>query len=543
MSCPRGASSGLERVKSFGEAAAIGVIIAGALVIRLWGVRRGLPYVHEWDEPLVLTWVIGMLQRGDINPSTFAYTNAYYYMLLPVVHLWYFLLHLWGRISTPWDIQLFHPQGAYARYLWYINYPSFYLWGRVLTACLGAATVFLVYRLGTVLFEPAVGLLGAAILAVAPGTVYYADTVRVDVPMMFFLMLAMLAGVGVWTRGVKRDYSQAGLLAGLAVSTKPSAFWVAVPLLVAHLLNPNREGAIDRYAVRMGLFAVLGFVIGTPFALAQVGYFWERMGMNAAAYGGFPSVSMMRIGFPLYLGYFVHPSQGQEWYVIPHTALGFVPAVAAVLGTVMGFLWKPRAQIYLLSFPVLYFVYTAGQRFLTLRYILPVVPFMALLAAVAGVWIWRWMQSRWPGAKGYLPVVAAAGAVLLLFGPVHDSVVLAGALAGDHDTRDIAVDWLRHHVPPGSRIAVEAELRWFLPDLARLPDTVLYATRADGAAWYRERRIDFAVVDTLSPLRSERVVLRIPSPPYLPDYSDVATWPQDTFPVIDPPLLIVRTPG
>src|SRR5579883_89934 len=194
---------------------------------------RGLPYVHEWDEPLVLTWVIGMLQRGDLNPSTFAYPNAYYYMLLPVVRLWYFYLHLRGRITTPWDIQLFHPQGAYAHYWWYIGYPSFYLWGRVLTASLGTATLLLVYRIGAVLFEPAVGLLSAAILALAPGMIYYADTVRVDVPMVFFLMAAVLAGTRLWMSGARRDYARAGLLAGVAVSTKPNALFVALPLFVA----------------------------------------------------------------------------------------------------------------------------------------------------------------------------------------------------------------------------------------------------------------------------------------------------------------------
>ncbi len=523
--------------------ATLGVIMGGALVLRLWGVARGLPYVHEWDEPLVLTWVIGMLQRGDLNPSTFAYPNAYYYMLLPVVRLWYFYLHLRGRITTPWDIQLFHPQGAYAHYWWYIGYPSFYLWGRVLTASLGTATLLLVYRIGAVLFEPAVGLLSAAILALAHGMIYYADTVRVDVPMVFFLMAAVLAGTRLWMSGARRDYARAGLLAGVAVSTKPNALFVALPLFVAHWLNPSRRGAVDRLLVRLGWFTVLGFVIGTPFALAQVGYFWERMGQNAAAYGGFPTLAMMRIGLPLYLRYLVLPSQGQEWYVIPHTAMGLAPTLAALGGAAVGLAWKPRAQLYLLSFPVAYFLYTAGQRFLPLRYILPVLPFMALFAATGMVGAWRWARRRSRGSNVWLPACAVAGVVVLLGGPARDSLAVARALAGDRDTRTIAVDWLRRHAAPGSRVAVEAELRWFLPDLSGLPDTIVYASRSTPAAWYRERRIDFAVVDPESALRSGQVVARIPSPPYLPDFSDVATWAQDTFPVIDPPLVILRDPG
>jgi len=532
------------RGRSLAAAAAVGIVLAGALTIRLWGVRRGLPYLHEWDEPLVMTWVIGMLQRGDINPSTFAYPSVYYYLLLPVVHLCYWYLHMRGAIASPWAVQLFHPQGAYAHYWWYISYPSFYLWGRVLTACFGTATVFLVYRIGTVLFEPAVGLLAAAILAVTPGTIYYADTVRVDVPMLFFLMLTMLVGVNIWRRGDRRDYSRAGLLAGLAVSTKPNAFWLAVPLLVAHLLNPNREGVIDRRAVRMGLFTLLGFVIGTPFALMQVGYFLERMGKNAAVYGGFPTLAMLRVGLPLYLNYLVRPAQGQEWYVIPHVAIGLAPAAAALVGAVVGFLWKPKAQVYLLSFPVVYFVYTTGQRFLPLRYIMPVLPFMALLAAVGGVWLWRRLRSWRPATPAIAVwVLAAAGVLLLLVGPTRESIRLARALANDRDTRAIAVDWLREHAPPGSTVAFEAELRWFIPDLNRLPFAVLYAARSDDGAWYRAHHVAFAIVDARSALRTQDVVFRLPSPSYLPSFDDVATWPPDTFPLVDPPVLIVRNPG
>jgi len=44
-------------------------------------------------------------------------------------------------------------------------------------------------------------------------------------------------------------------------------------------------------------------------------------------------------------------------------------------------------------------------------------------------------------------------------------------------------------------------------------------------------------------LRTQDVVFRAPSPSYLPSYDDVATWPPDTFDLVDPPVLIVRNPG
>ena len=127
--------------------------------------------------------------------------------------------------------------------------------------------------------------------------------------------------------------------------------------------------------------------------------------------------------------------------------------------------------------------------------------------------------------------------------PTEDSITLARALARDRDTRALAVDWLRANVPRGATVAFESELRWFIPDLNRLPFNVIYAGRADGGAWYRAHGVAFAVVDARSGLRSQDVVFSAPSPPYLPTYDDVATWPRDTFMLVDPPLLIVRHPG
>src|SRR5579859_1476794 len=128
------------------ETGLLGLILMAALAVRLLGVARGLPYMHEWDEPTVLSYVIGMMQRGDLYPNAFVYPSVYYYMLLPVMYLHYFYLHARGVLSTPLDINLFHPHASGGAYWWYISVPSFYLWGRVLTSLIGTATVYLVYR-------------------------------------------------------------------------------------------------------------------------------------------------------------------------------------------------------------------------------------------------------------------------------------------------------------------------------------------------------------------------------------------------------------
>ncbi len=519
-----------------GETAAVGLVLAGALVLRLLGVSRGLPYVHEWDEPTVMSYVIRMIQRGDLNPNTFIYPSVYYYLLWPVMYLHYLFLHVQGMLNSPWDIGLFHPQAPPEIYAWYITHPSFYLWGRTLTALLGAATVFLVYRIGKAAYGIPVGLLAAGLLAVSPGAVYYSDTVRVDIPMVFFVTLAVLLGLRVLRGGDRRDYILAGLVAGLAISTKESAFWVMVPLGVAHLLSPRRKYVVDLNVVLMGCCAVVGFIVGTPYILITPQTVLAQMYFEAAAYGAHHTLGVMRWALPMYLSYIVRPSQGHEWYVIPHLTLGLPAAVAAVLGLVRGFRQAPRLHLYMLSFPLPYLLFMASQPVTVLRFMMPVLPFAAIFAAVGTTWAWQQFQAVWPAsAKGpWRSVVAGASVVIVIAVPIRDSFALGWTMGHRPDTRSEVVDWLRTHVPPGTPVAVEADLRWFLPALERLPFKILFSPRAAGLGWYSRQGVEYAVVGDRSPLRTLAVAAAFSRRSYIHHGEDL-----DTYPVIDPPILVV----
>ncbi len=518
----------------------LGVILVGALGVRLLGVGRGLPYLHEWDEPTVLSYVIGMLQRGDLYPNAFVYPSVYYYMLLPVTYLHYAYLYAHGALASPWDIQRFHPQAAPGAYWWYLNPASFYLWARTLTALIGTATVYLVYRIGKTVYGTTAGLLAAAFLALAPGAVYYSDTVTVDIPMVFFVTLTVLAGLGIIRRGRWQDYILTGLLAGLSISTKQNAVMVVLPLVVAHLVSAHRTRLVDLRMAVMGLCVLLGFTIGTPYVLIKPALVLGQLRGSALVYAGVPSLTSMQQVLPRYLAYFVRPTQ-DTWFVIPHAAMGLLPAVSALLGAVVGFRWDRRLHLYLLSFPLPYFLFISGQHELILRSMMAVLPFMVLFAAAGCIWVWGLLpQIRWPAADAsWTRGLAGLALVALIAAPGRDAAVL-GWTMGDHpDTRTAAVDWLRLHVTPGTRIALEKELRWFIPDLDRLPFVIRFVPRDTPLAWYLQEHIDFAAVGDRSPLRSLLAVAAFPQPPYLRAPGS-ETWPQDGYPVIDPTLYIVR---
>jgi dolichyl-phosphate-mannose-protein mannosyltransferase len=526
------------------EGVVAGLIVAYALALRLLGVGRGLPYLHEWDEWFQVPPVIRMVLDHTLNPGIFIYGSFYYYLLLPVVYLHFVYLHALGLMKSMDDIVLMHP--LVPGYGWYINVPSFYLWARAFTALFGAATVFVTYRLGRAAFGPAVGLLAAAVLAVAPGAVYYADTARVDVPMAFLSTAALLAGFGVLRRGRRRDYLAAGLLAGLAMSTKQTAVWVVPALLLAHLYNERRAGLVDRGLGFMIAGIVAGGLLGTPYLLIRPDLVRTGFGAQVGTYGIF---SLPRLGdffylLALNLAYLVWPTQGGDWYVVPHAAIGLLPGLAAVAGLVVGFRRQRRVQAYLAVFPLLQLLFLARANVFYTRNLSPVLPLVSIWAALGAVWAWERAARLGPswGDSQRLrrSAAAAAGVAILLIGPVWESAALGWWLYRHQDTRTQAVEWLVRHAPRGARVVFELDLAWYLPALDHLPFRVEWTDRTTPPSWYAKEHIDLAVVGDRNPVHTRPAAAVFPRPAYLPTFKKESKFIPNSYPIIDPAIFIVR---
>ena len=100
-------------------------------------------------------------------------------------------------------------------------------------AVLGTVALWLLYLLGARLFDRRVGLLAAAIEAVAFLPVFYAHLALNDAPTLLPLTLSLLGSAGVLRNGRKRDYVLAGVGLGLACASKYTAGIVIVPLAAA----------------------------------------------------------------------------------------------------------------------------------------------------------------------------------------------------------------------------------------------------------------------------------------------------------------------
>jgi 4-amino-4-deoxy-L-arabinose transferase-like glycosyltransferase len=405
----------------------IGLIVAVGAVLRFWGLAGGLPSSLGVDEPQIMTRSLAMVKTGDFNPHFFDYPGLYLYLQAAVIVARF----LAGASAGAWSS------------LAQVTDYDFYLWGRALTAAFGTATVYLVYRAGT-RWGTSQALIAAAVFAVLPIHVRESHYVLTDVPMTFFVALALVLSLRAHEQGSLPAFAWAGVAAGLAAGTKYTG-WVSIlmPLVAAATLPVSRPGRWRHMLAGVAGFSA-AFLLAAPFTVLDLPGFLDGFGHLAAAV---PRRAMS--ADPGWQVYLKHLRMSMGWPGFLMAGAGLVVFVVRLVGGPR----RARFAIALVFLPV-FWLMLIDRTLIFARYLLPAVPFVCLLVAEAAVSVAAWLGHR------ALPRAARTAVVTAL---------LAGALAepaltsvwfdrdmGRQWTYSLAIDWIAAHVKPGARIVHEA---------------------------------------------------------------------------------------
>jgi len=431
--------------------AGLGGVLAGALALRLWGIGQGLPYVYNIDESdHFVPRAIAMFGH-NLNPHYFENPPAFTYLLHVLFAVWF------GGSAGVAHAYAVHPGDLYTV-------------GRAAAAVLGTLALWLLYLVGARLFNRGVGLLAAALGAVAFLPVFYAHLALNDVPTLAPVTLSLLGTAGVLRRGRLIDYLLAGVGLGLACATKYTAGIVLLPLIAAsaaRYLDRERGGAPgdSRGAAGLhvagglalaGFCALLAFLIANPYSALDFHSFRAALVHQSTA----SAEAQGKLGAP------------KEWGVLYYLwsltwGLGWVPALAALGGAVA--IWRVEARLgwLLVPAPVLFLAFMGLQGRYFGRWLLPIFPILCLLAAffalaladalarriASGRARGTPLGTRPPSSRLRAVTVVAAVVALCAQGAVYS--IHSGLLLSRADTRNLTRAWMVAHVPQGARIVVE----------------------------------------------------------------------------------------
>ena len=131
---------------------------------------------------------------------------------------------------------------------------------RILHVLLGAATIVVVYRLGSALWGARAGLLAAALVAVDPFHVSWSRLIVEEAPLLLCEALALALLWRGLSRERLRDFLGAGLCLGLAYLAKETALILLPALALGMLVSAQGRRALRTPGPWLGLLAALAIV-------------------------------------------------------------------------------------------------------------------------------------------------------------------------------------------------------------------------------------------------------------------------------------------
>jgi hypothetical protein len=432
---------------------ALFLIVLGGFALRLWGVTYGLPLLLHPDEPTFVRMAMHF-GTGDLNPHWFGNPgNVFMYFLF----FCYGVIYVAGRV-----LGVFSDMAAFVEY--YRFHPSiFYLTGRVTEVILGTASICLAYKIAARVKNSAAGLIAALFLATSPLHVEHSKYVRIDIMSTFFVLMAVLYSLRLLESKQRRHYLAAGAWAGLALAAKYPAGAVIATVFFAFLLakfeafskraeeqtSPLRRMTVffrsflfDRQVMLGGLSIFAAFAVTTPyFFLDFQKAFHDLVYEVSTPHAGAVKQSMLA---------------GLWWYIAgPMREAGMNALIEiCALGGIVWLLFEKNKKAWIpFSFFAIYFLIAGLAAAQFSRWIIPLLPFLAIFAGVfvAQVFV---LIARRTTRQRLVQAACLAASASLAFPQILQSAENSYRLTRP-DTRQLCKIWIEQNLPPHSRIAQE----------------------------------------------------------------------------------------
>lgn len=520
------------------QQAVLAIVILLAIVVRMWGMDFGLPYVYHPDEPNYVRTAIRMVQSGDLNPHFFNFPSFLFYANALAYEVCYRVGHLTGIFASRADLVAprMNAMGSGIT-----DSPWTFVVGRLITLLLGVATVWLVYLATRELYgDRRMATLAALLAGISPTLVIHSHFITPDVPQAFWVTLAFLGAVRVYRKGGWIDYLIAGLAVGAAASTKYHGVWVLTTLLLAHLLRHNdyRQAlSSPPFYLALAAAAVAFFVI-TPYALLDFDAFWRGVAYEGRHYAQ---------------GHLGMEGHTTSWYPAYMWRIEGPMIVLALLEIVRGIARRRRETWLTAIFPVTFYLFINMFTIRNDRTLIPILPFVTILAAS---WLTSFLKPScadlvlasgltalllllsvilpatglvktgfqlyhpdsaitnrtvwlpvWGFLGGLLALLAAQAALIgrtrtdipvvaVLIGLLTVAMPLAQTVCANLeltsvDSRETGRVWIHQNLPGGARIAVESYAPYVDPD--RFWVEGVGRMIEHDAQWYIDRHIEYMV--------------------------------------------------
>lgn len=325
---------------------------------------------------------------------------------------------------------------------WILDWGYINLVGRFVSAFFSTITIPAVFFLGRRLFDSRIGLLSALFFALTVSSIQSAHFSTTESILALFVTLLTLLSLRLFYKPTLGNYLLTAALLGAATAAKTTALIFAVIPLASHILSSlkNRKDLlqINLYLLPFLTLALIIFTIFSPYTFLSWNKFMESMAYESGVVAGTLPVPYT-LQFTNTLPYLF-----QIQNLIFQMGLILIPAVLGIFIIIFkAFKTRDPKFAVFLVLPVLYFAYIGAWHTKFIRYMVPLLPFLA----VSGAYLLFWLKRQLPNLGPYLIIFFSLTIALwsLAFVSVYTRP----------QTRIVASEWVYQNIPPGSKILGE----------------------------------------------------------------------------------------
>jgi len=401
-----------------------------ALVVRLWGISYGMPYVLDPDEAVLVNHAMAF-GTGDLNPHYFIWPSLFMYLLFGIYGFTYAIGRILGWFSGTTDfVRLFFSDAR-----------PFYVPGRYISALSGTATVFVVFRMARKVHSIAAGLIAALFLSFAVQHVAFSHILKTHVLAGLFIVLSVDQAINILKDNSIKRYVLAGVFAGISASIVYHAGFVLISLFVAHVYVTDQSG----FAKLRGLFSRrlllaciscgLCFLAGTPYSVLDFGTFWKEL----------HSVGGARLAGGIFEKGLLYPFES-----VIH-GMGIPLGVLAIVGILYALVSRKREYVIIASQPLFLGLFLMMFSAKEPHHMLIAYPCLCVVGAATLADAYKWINKK-AGLKEW--ALGAAALTIMIF-PIKSSIMTSISLTLP-DTRIIAKRWVEGNISQGATILIDS---------------------------------------------------------------------------------------
>jgi hypothetical protein len=329
------------------------------------------------------------------------------------------------------------------------------LFVRMLTVFLFAGSVFLVFNITRRSFGSFSAIVLSFVFASSAGFVAFSHFLTADIPVTFWMLLALFFSIRILYKPKLSHYLLAGFFTGIATATKYNGLGVGISLAAAHLLSsPQFSWRHIQYWKRLvfdkkiivGLLMVpIGFLAGNPYALFDYARFTNDFMYNLAVtpvYSGETGGN----GYLLFFGRIIELIGWPAFIILCFALLFSLSNTLFAKGNEV----DRKVQATLWATFLVYYLYIGSFPRLETRFVLPIVPVGLIISG-----------SFLRPISGHRRIWLASLAIILSYNFISSYIV------GDRFLEDPRMDaqiWVMNTVSQGTTI----ESSGYVPEWNRL---------------------------------------------------------------------------